>query len=571
MGSTDPAPRVAALRILGLAALHRDSAAALVVDGAVVAAAQEERYTRVLADASFPRRAARSCLDAAGLTAGELDAVVFYEKPLRVFERVLATQLGAFPRSSRTFARSMFLWLGDRLWLRARIADELSVPPERVAFVEHQRAHAASAFYASPFERAAVLTLDDAGEWATVCLARARGTRIETLAEIGFPHSLGLWYSAFAQLLGLEPGLDEGRLEVLAAHGAPRLRDRVAATLPERPDGAFAVDTRLFRFPFDARRLWDARLAEQVGAPRPAGDPPRVSAEDPRDADLAASVQAVLEERVLALVRRLRVLAPEEVDLCLAGEVARNRSLVARVVAEGGYERVFVPPVPGDPGAAIGAAWEYVTSVAGGPRPEPLRDAWLGEAVDARAEDGARGLAGPAGARRHVAACLRDGGCAAWVRGALELGPESPAGRVLLGPADGPGAGARLLERVQRADALAPVRIAVPAERAAEWFDVPSGCPEALRRGAVSVGARPGPGRDLALPDGRAWVQAVDRELDPDLHSVLRELDGPPLAVVADFHLRGQPIVRTEADAVDAFRRSALDALVVGDRAYERA
>jgi len=256
------------MRIVGLSAFHRDAAAVLLVDGVPVAAEREEWFTRQARDSGFPRRAARACLAAGGLDARAIDRVVFYEKPLLKFERVLWSQLAAFPRSARSFAETMFVWLGDRVWLKNRIASELEIPAQKVSFCEHQRSHAAAAFLPSPFEEAAILCADDFGEWATTSLAVGRGSQIELLAEQHFPHSLGLVASALAQFLGFEPGLDESKLEALAALGSPRFAREFDELVRAGEGGAFEVDMRRFRFLFDGTRLCDESLVELLGAAR---------------------------------------------------------------------------------------------------------------------------------------------------------------------------------------------------------------------------------------------------------------------------------------------------------------
>lgn len=561
------------MRVLGLSAFHRDSAAAVCVDGRIVAAAQEERFTRRRVDSNLPRRAARFCLDSAGLAAAELDAVVFYEKPLRKFERTLAVQLNAFPHSARSFSRGLFLWLGDRLWLRTRLAEEFAVAPEKVQFVEHARSHAAFAFHTSPYPRAAVLVVDDLGEWATTTLARGDGAQLETLAETHFPHSLGLWFSAWTQFLGFEPGLDEERVEALAHWGAPRMEHEVAATVPSLERGSFEVDLRRFRFAYDPEKLCDESLVELFGPARPSGSPLRLSGGDTRDADLAASVQRVLEERVLALARELHSRSGCEVA-CLGGEVLRNRTLLTRLAHDGPFRELFAPLALGEAGAAAGAALEY-SARHGAPRCAMSLHAGWGERVDVRAEDGAVSLGSIEAARTKLAELLRAQRTVAWVRGALELGPESLGARVILGSASGFDARERLLGALQRAESYLPVRVLARAQDAELWFELPAAARRLARTGAC-MAKQTERFRDCApsaaLPDGAVWVQLVERDDDPQLHALLGDLalDGqPPLALCASFHLRGQPIVRTEADAVEAFRRSTLDALVVEDRLYE--
>lgn len=570
------------MRVLGISAFHRDSAAAVCVDGELIAAAQEERFSRVRADSGLPRRAARWCLERAGLRSTDLDAVVFYEKPLRKFERTLAVQLQGFPRSARSFSRGLFVWLGDRLWLRTQLAEEFGVEPAQVQFVEHARSHAALAFYSSPFPRAAVLVVDDLGEWASTTLARGEGAALATLAELHHPHSLGLWFSAYTQFLGFEPGHDEERVEVLAHLGVPRWEREVSDSAPALPGGAFEVDTRLFRFAHDAERLFDPALEQCFGPARQPGGALRADADADadagagasRDADLAASVQRVLEERVLVLARELHARTGLDA-LCLGGEVFRNRTLVARLAQDGPFRELYAPTALGEAGAAAGAALEYSQSH-GVPRRPQKPCLALGESLDPAAAmeaAGVRGtaLGGSAAAPRRLAELLRAGRTLAWARGAVELGRESVGARLILCAASNAGACERLLGALARADGLQLVRVLVREEDADVWFDLPRGA-RALARHALCTARASAALRAAApsalLPDGVAWPQLVVREWDRELHALLGELgrDGQaPLALAASLQLRGQPIASSSVDVLDAFARSTLDALALDD------
>jgi len=548
------------MRVLGIAGFHRDASAALVVDGEVVAATLESAFTPGRGDPDLPSRAIRSCLDRAGLAARDLDAVVFHEKPLRRFERELIDQLQAFPRSARTFRRTVAAWLGERLWIKTRLAQELGLAPERIAFVERLRAHAAAAFFTSPFEEAALLVLDD-GEWATALLGRGGARGIETLAELRAPHSLLRWRAAFSQLLGFPTDSGDDRLGALARSGTPRFEPAVAATLPERSDGSFEVDRRLFRFAFDDEQLVTPELEVRFAV---------------RDADLAASVQRVFEARVLALARRLRELTRLDA-LCLAGAGARDRGLVARLVAEGPFARVHVPAVLGEPASALGAALEYAaTAGPDGALRRPAGDARFGDPIGDAGEPGSRDLGDANAARRELAGRLVRGELVGWAHGPLEFGTRSFAHRVVLADARGAEARTRLQDALQQGERFLPCRVAVPRERAAEWFELPVGCESALRHGHVDAAARDGFSRaapSLVGPRGRAWPQCVDAADEPELHALLLDVaahGGPPLLALADFQPRGRPIVRGEADAVEAFERSRLDALVVATRLYVR-
>jgi carbamoyltransferase len=419
------------MHVLGLSAFGSDAAAVLLRDGLVVAAAQEERFTRVARDPSFPRRAVRACLREGGIEAQALDWVVFHEKPLRRFERVLASQLRGFPRSGGSFARSMFTWLGDRLWLKNRIASELSVPLERVLFASHHESHAASAFLPSPFEDAAVLVADGAGEWATTTLWRGTGSRLQLLAELRFPHSLALFTSALAQHLGFAPGGGESRLMELAAFGQPRFRAEVDRLLRVGADGSFTLDMDAFRFDYDSGHLAAPALERALGPARVPGAPLRLAAPDSRDADLAASVQAAVHDALLALLAELRRRAPVD-DLCLAGEAFLDPTAVGRIARDGPFRRVFVQPAAGDAGAALGAALHVHYAVLGGARAWRQETAALGERLPEEPGPGAVALPDDDAVLDMLLARLRRDGLVGWARGRFEWGPRALGQRSLL-------------------------------------------------------------------------------------------------------------------------------------------
>lgn len=560
------------MRILGISAFHRDAAAALVVDGKAVAAAQEERFTRRRLDAAFPKRSIRACLDLAGLQARDLDRVVFYEKPLRKFERILACQLRSFPRSASSFAGSMFLWLGDRLWLKNRIANELGIDSGKVAFCEHQKSHAALAFFQAQIEKAAVLCADDAGEWATTSLFVGRGQSLEGLAEVHFPHSLGLVASAVTQFLGFEPGAEEGRVWDLAEYGEPRFAKEFAGLLAPEEGGAFRIQERAFRYVHDTEVLWGEELEQLLGPARRPGGHLRMGSDDNRDADVAASLQQALGDRVIELARELhrRTDLP---DLCFAGELATNRAINARVLEEGPFERLHVPAAPADGGAALGAAlWLHAFET--GERPGGF-GADLGELPIGDALEGAQHLNGD-GSPSFLAKRLLDGGRMAWMHGPMELAPHTLGARGILVDPRQKDAASQLLACVQESEPWLACRYVVPAELLHKYFEHPAGSDSLLPYGFVQARpstAFPSEFRAAIGPRGNAWIQSVDKEKQAELHELLHSFgsgSGAPLLLMADFRLRGAPLPRTENEAHDIFLRSGLDGLVVGNRYYER-
>jgi len=560
------------MRVLGLSAFQRQSAAALVVRGATVAAVREEHFTRLALEPAFPTRALRWVLASSGVRGSELDGAVFYEKPLRRFERVLVRSLETFPSAPRAFVRTAFTWLGERLWLRSQIAAELELPPQKVLFVDQARAHMALALHASGCERAALLHLDDVGEWSTTVLGRGEAGALELLAEVRHPHSLGGLASAFTQFVGLVAGEDESRLEALAACGEPRFAAELARLCPAL-DGAFTLAPGFFTLDEGAPRLYTPALEELLGPARAPGEPLRWQAPDTRDADLAASVQALLEERALALARELHR-RTGLACVCVSGQLASNRRLIARLASEAPFERVCVAPEPGKAGAALGAAL-FAYRILSGEAPAPAGVA-LGPGLGELGEPGARVWTDSGALGAELARRLLGGELVGWVRGPLEFAERSLSGRLALALAETSGARARLLAALQHFEPYLPARLALPAERAAEFLELPARDLELVERAQRTVPAKEALRRaapEAVLADGRAWPQVIDARRDPELHALLMRLataGAAPLVFLTDLSLRGAPLVRTERDAVELFERSRLDVLAAGMRSYAR-
>ena len=558
------------MRVLGLSGHFHDAAAALVVDGALVAAAQEERFTRRKHDAATPVRAAAFCLAQAGLSAADLDAVVWYEKPLRKLERVLMTSLRTWPRGARSFRRAVRSMLGDKLWVRAQLVEALGVPSERVRFAAHHQSHAASAYYCSPFAEAAVLCVDGVGEWTTTSMWRAGPGGLEGLVEAHFPHSIGLLYSVFTAFLGFEVNEGEYKVMGLAAFGQPRYRAELDRLVRRHADGSFELDMDFFSFHREPDRAWSPAFEALFGAPRPPGGPM-----EERHRDLAASVQQLTEELLLDLCRALHARTGLR-HLCLAGGVALNAVAVGRIVAEGPFEDVFVMPAAGDAGAAVGAA------LLPAPAHVTLRHVALGEALNL---DATRSFLDDCGIsyQEHpgdgiadaVAAKLAEGAVVGWMQGRFELGPRALGQRSILCDPRDPGAKDRLNQRVKHREPFRPFAPSVLAERADDLFVLPPprapGAPPPgawTRRFMTSTV----PARDARVPgalhvDGTARVQEVHAEDLPLYAAMLARLGertGLPCVINTSFNLAGEPIVSTVADGWSTFTRGGLDALAVG-------
>jgi carbamoyltransferase len=566
------------MNILGISAFGDGSGAALLVDGVLVAAAEEERFSRRRRDATLPRRAVRFCLARAGIEIGDLDYVVFYEKPLKRFERVLSAQLRAFPRSIRTFPNTLFHWLGDRLWLKNQLAAEFGVDADKIVFSEHAVSHAAAAFFCSPFQDAAILVVDDAGEWATTALATGTGNQIEIASEVHFPHSLGLLAAAITQFLGFEAGADEEKVAALAAHGSPRYEAELSKLVEIAADGSFAIDPRPFRFSFDEERLFAPELERSFGAPRLPSQPVRYSGpadRDRRDADLAASLQAVLEHCLLELAAELARRTKSR-NLCIAGQLAWNVAANARLLADSPFERVFVQPAAGDAGAALGAALYMHHAGLGQPRGFTLEHAFMGESVLSEPGEKFQRLADEDRVIDAMTERLLRGELVGWIRGRFEWGPRSLGHRSLLADPRAPDVRARVSRAVKRREEFLPFSPALTAESAGQFFTLPDGAIAPAQFMQIRLDAK-----DRALGfapavvhvDGCARPQLVTAEHDALFHRLLvrfGEATGAPLLLHTSLNLRGDPLVRGEADGLSLFERTALDALVVEDRLYAR-
>ncbi|MFM2248064.1 MAG: hypothetical protein RL071_4139 [Pseudomonadota bacterium] len=571
--------------ILGVSALYHDAAAALLIDGQVVAAAQEERFTRLKHDPSLPVRAAGWCLRHAGLRVEDIDQLVFYEKPLRKFERILTTSVAAFPRSALSFPRQMKAWLGDKLWTRNRLVEAFGVPSAKIGFSEHHLSHAASAFYSSPFERAAVLVADGVGEWATTSIWRGGPEGLTPLAEVRWPHSLGLVYSALTAFLGFAVNEGEYKVMGMAAWGQPRYLEQLHQIAKLTPGGGFALDLDVFSHHWHPTRATTARLEALLGPPRAPGSPiallepgadAAARAESQRHADIAASTQRWLEDALLHVVRHAHALSGEDA-LCLAGGVALNAVANHRLAAEGPFARLFVQPAAGDAGGALGAAQWAAHAVFGQPRPAGPFRVDLGPEIDvghARqlAEDLGFPHAEVSGEDQlaaGVAADLLAGRAVGFVQGRAELGPRALGHRSIL--ADPRGAGTA--ERVNRQIKLRePFRPFAPSARAADMglFEVP---PAAADLAPYMVIASPAADRlRAAAPavvhvDGTARPQAVDPGQEPLYHAVLEQLHaatGLGVALNTSFNLKGEPLVGSATDALATLARSGLDAVWIG-------
>lgn len=581
--------------ILGLSAYYHDSAAALVVDGRIVAAAQEERFTRVKHDHRFPTHAIRGCLERAGLEPEDLDYVAFYDKPLTKFDRLLETYLSFAPVGFASFARAMPLWLREKLHLPREMRKGLGGRyRKRFIFPEHHESHAASAFFPSPFEKAAVLTVDGVGEWATASFGAGRGNRIELTHELRFPHSLGLLYSAFTYFTGFRVNSGEYKLMGLAPYGEPRYVERILDRLMDlKADGSFRLDLSYFNYcqgltmtgrRFD--RLFDG--------------PPRAPESEitQREMDLARSIQEVTEEVMLRAARHVHERTGLR-DLCLAGGVALNCVANGRILREGPFERLWIQPAAGDAGGALGAALLTWYQLLGNERVPASGDAQGGSRLGPAFSSGSvRRALEAAGARftaipdeaelcRHTARLLAEGRVVGWFHGPMEFGPRALGGRSILGDPRRPEMQRRMNLKIKARESFRPFAPSVLVERAGRYFEVGAESPYMLLVGPVAeverleVGADEGQVRGFArlgvqrskIPavthvDGSARVQTVDRARSPRYHRLLEAFEeetGCGVLINTSFNVRGEPIVCTPEDAFTCFMATDMDALVLED------
>ncbi len=586
--------------ILGISAFYHDSAAALVVDGRIVAAAQEERFSRRKHDADFPAQAVAYCLREAGLTLGDLDYVAFYEKPLTKFERLLETYLAYAPGGFRSFRKAIPVWLKQKLHLRRAIRDGLGGPTDApLVFTDHHESHAASAFLPSPFDEAAILTLDGVGEWSTTTLGVGRGNRITLTDQIRFPHSLGLLYSAFTSYCGFKVNSGEYKLMGLAPYGRPVYRDVILEHLIDlKPDGSFRLDLAYFNY-CQGVTMTSRRFHDLFGGPPRAPE----SKLDARQMDLAASIQAVTEEVVLRIGRHLHERTGLD-RLVMAGGVALNCVANGRLLREGPFADIWIQPAAGDAGGALGAALFVWHQLLGKPRHPDGRDAQQGSLLGPRfstaeiertlAEHGETGqrFDDEAELLEHVADLLEAGQVVGWFQGRMEFGPRALGARSILGDPRDPTMQARMNLKIKFRESFRPFAPAVLREHAADWFDldprqespymllvapvreerrvpldaetrrVLNGDPDLRRRVNVVRSQVPA----VTHVDWSARVQTVDAERNPRFHRLLEAFHartGCPLLVNTSFNVRGEPIVCTPEDAYRCFRATEMDALVL--------
>ena len=586
------------MRILGLSAFYHDSAAALVDDGRIVAAAQEERFSRRKHDARFPGHAVRYCLGAAGIGIGDVDRVVFYDKPFLKFERLVETYLSFAPRGFKSFRMAIPLWLREKLYLKDLLRKEVrslqgaSRWNGEILFSEHHLSHAASAFFPSPFEQAIVLTMDGVGEWATTSAAIGKGNSLEVHKEIHFPHSLGLLYSAFTYYTGFKVNSGEYKVMGLAPYGEPKYLDQIFEHLVDlKADGSFRLDLSYFNY-CTGLTMTNGKFDRLFGAaPR---KPDELLTQ--RHMDLAASIQAATEEIVLRLTRSLREESAIR-NLCLAGGVALNCVANGKVLRAGHFDDIYIQPAAGDAGGALGAALAGYHLQLGKERQangDAMRGAYLGPEYSQAEIELALGACGARFRRLQEAelleACAQDlaqGKALGWFQGRMEFGPRALGNRSILGDPRSPGMQKTLNLKVKYRESFRPFAPSVLRHRVSDWFELDRESPYMLlvadvvksRRREMTPQERSLFGIDkLNVPrsdipavthvDYSARVQTVDQATNPRYFALLSSFErktGCPVLVNTSFNVRGEPIVCTPQDAFRCFMGTELDALAIGN------
>ena len=588
------------MRILGISAFYHDSAAALVRDGEIVSAAQEERFTRKKHDSRFPSNAVEYCLSQEGVGLSDVDFVAFYDKPFLKFERLLETYVAFAPRGLRSFAMAMPLWVREKLFQKNLLHNELKQFSKefdwehRLLFAEHHQTHAASAFYPSPFEDALILTMDGVGEWATTSVALGSGNKLEIIKEIHFPHSLGLLYSAFTYYTGFKVNSGEYKVMGLAPYGSPRFAKQILDHLIDlKADGSFRLNLDYFNY-CTGLTMTNSKFDSLFEGPR--RKPEELLTQ--RHMDLAASVQVVLEEVVLRMTRALAAETGKK-NLCLAGGVALNCVANGRLLRDGHFERIWIQPAAGDAGGALGAALAAYHSFKGQPRKtnrcyDNMKGSYLGPEFSQVEIERRLTVTGAKyvvlGDDELLDACadaLESEKAVGWFQGRMEFGPRALGGRSILGDARSPKMQSMLNLKVKFRESFRPFAPSVLREHVCEWFELDQDSPYMLlvanvleqrrkpmteaERGLFGIEKLNVPRSDIPAVthvDYSARIQTVHKETNPRYHALIQRFNkrtGCPVIVNTSFNVRGEPIVSTPEDAFRCFMGTDMEVLAIGN------
>ncbi|HEU4928906.1 MAG TPA: carbamoyltransferase [Candidatus Krumholzibacteria bacterium] len=550
--------------ILGISCYYHDSAACLLKDGEIIAAAQEERFTRIRHDQDFPAQAIKYCLKEAGITIDQVNYVGFYDKPLIKFERILTTYLATWPRSFPSFMKATPLWLRKKLWIPQLIKKELDFKGD-VLMIEHHLSHAASAFLVSPYKESAIVTVDGVGEWATSTICRGEGNDIQILKETRFPHSLGLLYSAFTYYLGFKVNSAEYKVMGLAPYGEPKYVDKVLETISYNEDGSFKMNMKYFSYDYGLE-MTNGRFAKLFGQPR--RDPE--SKLEQFHKDVAMSVQKVTEEIVLRMVRHAHEITGSK-NLCMAGGVALNCVANGRVVKETPYKDVFIQPAAGDAGGAVGVATYIYHTVLGNERKWEMKHAYFGP--EFRSDEIRQYLQTNEIVYHELTEeqmidatvdAMIDQKTIGWFQGRMEFGPRALGARSIIADARNPENKTVVNLKIKFRESFRPFAPSVLEEKCSEWFDLDIPSPYMLLVADVRPDKRTIP--SVTHVDHSARIQTVDPHTHPRYYNLIKRFDektGCPVIINTSFNVRGEPIVCTPHEAYLCFMRTNMDVLVM--------
>lgn len=589
--------------ILGISCYYHDAAASLLHDGQLVAAAEEERFSRKKHDYDFPKNAIRFCLESAGIKGTDLDYVVFFEKPFRKLDRILATVLQTYPQSWKVFRESMITWIIDKLWVASTLEQELGIRKDKVLFSEHHLSHAASAFLCSPFEEAAILTVDGVGEWVTATCGWGKGNEIRLNKQIEFPHSLGLLYSAFTAFLGFEVNEGEYKVMGMAPYGQPRYVDKVWKLVHQNDDGSFALNMDYFSFHHSTEKTFSQRFADLFGDPRPPkmlffteetgfpkyfGEPPgnykELSKLNEHYADIASSIQRVTEDLLVGMAKNLHQQTGQK-RLCIAGGVGLNSVANSRVLRESGFEQLYVQPAAGDGGGSLGAAlWAYNTLL-GKPRAFRMDHAYWGRAYSAGeicsflrdSHIPYEYVENESDLLDRVVERLTQGKVIGWYQGRFEWGPRALGHRSIIADARNPEMKDIVNAKIKFREPYRPFAPSVLAEHAERYFELSHATEHYPARYMLYV-VPVRPDQQSTLPaithvDGTGRLQTVFKDQSPRYHDLIErfgQATGVPVILNTSFNLKGEPIVTTPANAFNTFSKSEMDCLVLDNFLIEK-
>lgn len=562
------------MKILGISCYYHDAAAALLCDGKIIAAAEEERFSRKKHDSGFPKKSIDFCLQMGKIKAVDLDWVVFYEKPFLKFERITLSSLVTAPYAREQFVSAYKVWLKDKIWIKAKIASSLNISPKKIIFSKHHLSHAASAYYTSPFKNAALFTCDGVGEWATTTWGKAKDNQIYLEHEIKFPHSLGLFYSTFTQFLGFEVNEGEFKLMGLAPYGQPKYTDLVEKLINQSSDGAFSLNLNYFNYHLSDKISFSQKFIDLFNVqPVSRNNSDKIV---PIYADIAASAQKVLEDKLLVIAKHIRNKTGEE-NLCFSGGVALNGVANWKIFKEGGFKNIFIHPAAGDSGAALGAALYVYHHILGKPKNNSLDNIYLGQKNNINdveefiKENGIKAkLLTEQELIKSVVKLLTKQKVVGWVRGRFEWGPRALGARSILADPRSMKMKNLVNSKIKFREAFRPFAPVTLYEKGNLYFDIGDDKIQPILEYMLAVvpvkkkwqkklGA-------ITHVDGTARPQLIRREKNPIYYNIIKKFGqktGVSVLLNTSFNLKGEPIVNTCADAYDTFMRSGLDALVL--------